>query len=68
MTEVIVLIWGEREAEYLCNQDWTGQISLICQDKLDFARTSIQSLQRLALRSGRRMSAVPAKAELALRQ
>jgi len=67
MAEVIVLIWGKRETEYLCNHDWTGQISLICHDKLDFARTSIEPLQRLALRSGRTMSAVPAKAELALR-
>ena len=39
MAGVIVLIWGEREAEYLCNHDWTGQITLICQEKLDFRRS-----------------------------
>jgi hypothetical protein len=38
MAEVVLVIWGEREAEYLCNQDWTGQISLIWKEKLVFRR------------------------------
>jgi hypothetical protein len=25
----IEVIWGKREAEYFCEWDWTGQISLI---------------------------------------
>ena len=41
MAGVVIVIWGEREAEYLCNQDWTGQISLIWKEKLDFRRTLI---------------------------
>jgi hypothetical protein len=38
MAEVVVLIWAENEAEYLCRHDWTGQISLIRHEKLDFWR------------------------------
>jgi hypothetical protein len=38
MAEVVVLIWAENEAEYLCRHDWTGQISLIRHEKLDFGR------------------------------
>jgi hypothetical protein len=57
MAEGVGLIWGEREAEYLCGRDWTGQITLIRHDKLHFWRKSIE-LQR---RSCRRMSAVSAK-------
>jgi hypothetical protein len=26
------LIWGQGEAEYFCDDDWTGQISLIGQE------------------------------------
>jgi hypothetical protein len=44
MTAVVMLIWSETEVEYLCNDDWTGQISLIRQGKLDFRRMSIRPL------------------------
>jgi hypothetical protein len=30
----IDLIWVRREAKYVCNQDWTAQISLIAQANL----------------------------------
>jgi hypothetical protein len=33
MAEVVNVIWAEKEAEYLCNDHWTGQISLIRHDK-----------------------------------
>jgi hypothetical protein len=36
-----MLIWVENEAEYLFSQDWTGQISLIRHEKLDFGRGAI---------------------------
>jgi hypothetical protein len=38
MAEVISLIWAENEAEYLCKHDWTGQIALMRQEKLEFRR------------------------------
>jgi hypothetical protein len=41
MTSIVNMIWAKNEAEYLCKQDWTGQISLIRQDKLDFRRDAI---------------------------
>jgi hypothetical protein len=59
------LIWGEHEAEFLCKQNWTGQIALIRHDKKSCRRRSMQPLRRRALRSRRIMSAVPGKAELA---
>jgi hypothetical protein len=33
---VVSSIWGKREAEFLCKQNWTGQIALIRHDKLFF--------------------------------
>jgi hypothetical protein len=36
----IGLIWANSERLYFCNQDWTGQISLIQLNKFDFARAS----------------------------
>jgi hypothetical protein len=33
MAEVVKVIWAENEAEYLCNDHWTGQIALIRHDK-----------------------------------
>jgi hypothetical protein len=30
---IVSLIWGEHEAEFLCKQNWTGQIALIRHDK-----------------------------------
>jgi hypothetical protein len=38
MTGVVKMIWAKNEAEYFCNEDWTGQISLIRHEKLDFTR------------------------------
>jgi hypothetical protein len=49
MAAVVNMIWAENEAEYLCRQDWTGQISLIRHEKLDFRRMSIR--QPLVLRN-----------------
>jgi hypothetical protein len=39
MAGVVILIWGNGEAEYFCKQDWTRQISLIRHDKSDFRRS-----------------------------
>jgi hypothetical protein len=36
----IDLIWVKPERDYFCNQDWTGQISLIRFNKLPGARTA----------------------------
>jgi hypothetical protein len=41
MAEVVRMIWAKNEAEYFCKQDWTGQISLIRHDKLDFRRDAM---------------------------
>jgi hypothetical protein len=41
MAAVVSMIWAENEAEYLCKQDWTGQISLMRQEKLDFRREAM---------------------------
>jgi hypothetical protein len=68
MAGVVILIWGEDEAEFFCNREWTGQIALIRHDKSGCRRASMELLQRRALRSRRTMSAIPAKAELALRR
>jgi len=38
MGGVVDLIWVKNEAEYLRRHDWTGQISLIRHEKLDFRR------------------------------
>ena len=40
MTAVVNMICAKNEAEYLCNDDWTGQISLIRHEKLDFRRSA----------------------------
>jgi hypothetical protein len=44
--EVVNVIWAEKEAEYLCNDHWTGQISLIRQKKLDFRRDAMDEPER----------------------
>jgi hypothetical protein len=36
----LVLIWDNGEAKYFCDNNWTGQISLIRHDKLVSARIS----------------------------
>jgi hypothetical protein len=41
MTSVVNMICAKNEAKYLCIDDWTGQISLIRQDKLDFRRDAM---------------------------
>jgi hypothetical protein len=38
---VVKMIWTKNEAEYFCKQDWTGQISLMRHEKLDFRRRAI---------------------------
>ena len=38
MAAVVEVIWAENEVEYFCRRDWTGQISLIRHEKLDFRR------------------------------
>ena len=53
IAEVVGLIWAENEAEYLCRHDWTGQISLIRQEKFDFRRGAIEPLRPAVLRSHR---------------
>ena len=68
MAAVVELIWAENEAEYLCRHDWTGQISLIRQEKFDFRRGAIEPLRPAVLRSHRAIFAIPAKAKLALRR
>jgi hypothetical protein len=39
------LIWGMREENYFCKQDWTGQIRLIRLKKLGFARKSAAGVE-----------------------
>jgi hypothetical protein len=39
MAIVVNMICAKNEAEYFCKQDWTGQISLIRHEKLDFRRS-----------------------------
>jgi hypothetical protein len=41
MTSVVNMICAKNEAKYLYIDDWTGQISLIRQDKLDFRRDAM---------------------------
>jgi hypothetical protein len=41
------VIWVEVEADYFSREDWTGQISLICFDKLHFSRTTNQLQSRV---------------------
>ena len=41
MAGFVRVIWGRREADYFCNRDWTGQISLKLLEKIAPARTSI---------------------------
>jgi hypothetical protein len=38
MAAVVNVSWAKNEAEYLCRNDWTGQISLIRQEKSGFRR------------------------------
>jgi sucrose-6-phosphate hydrolase SacC (GH32 family) len=40
MAGVVGVIWAENEAKYLCRHGWTGQITLMRQEKLDFGRIS----------------------------
>src|ERR1700681_3340535 len=40
MGKVLEMIWGEREAEYFCKQDWTAQISLKSRNKSTCGRTA----------------------------
>jgi len=35
MAELVRVIWVSREAEYFCARDWTGQIKLKLQGKID---------------------------------
>jgi hypothetical protein len=49
------MIWGKREAEYFCEEDWTTQIRLRCQEKFVCARTGFGA--RLSLRSVARLEA-----------
>jgi hypothetical protein len=65
---VVSLIWGEHEAEFFRKQNWTEQIALIRHDKSGCRRASMPPLRRRALRARRTMSAIPAKAKLALRR
>jgi hypothetical protein len=32
------MIWASREAEYFCERDWTGQITLKLLEKIDLSR------------------------------
>jgi hypothetical protein len=59
MAGVVSLIWGKREAEYFCRQDWTGQISLIRHDKSGFRR---RDMRQLISRRAHRWSACPVEA------
>jgi hypothetical protein len=36
---IVSVIWVKREAEFFDPPDWTGQISLSCNEKFDFWRT-----------------------------
>jgi len=53
MASVVMLIWAENEAEYLCKHDWTGQISLMRHEKLDFRRGGDSPLKRIPDRQSR---------------
>jgi hypothetical protein len=46
MAEMVQVICAENEVEYFCKDDWTGQISLIRQEKLDFRRDAMAYLER----------------------
>jgi hypothetical protein len=37
----VEVIWAESEAGYFCAHDWTGQISLMHHEKLDFRREAM---------------------------
>jgi len=52
MATVVNMICAKNEAEYFCKQDWTGQISLIRQEKLDFRRSD-SPLKRMPDRRSR---------------
>jgi hypothetical protein len=38
MAGVVGVIWASREAEYFCERDWTGQITLKLLGKIDLSR------------------------------
>jgi hypothetical protein len=40
MGRVVRVIWGDREQEYFCGRDWTGQITLKSLQKINLPRTS----------------------------
>ena len=46
------LIWGEGEAEYICNRVWTTQIRLNLFDKLNFSRSGFSAAMRTDERAG----------------
>jgi hypothetical protein len=41
------VIWVKRETKYFCKRVWTGQIRLICPNKLDFWRNGFCTAARL---------------------
>jgi hypothetical protein len=43
MAVSVQVICPENEVEYFCKDEWTGQISLIRQEKLDFRRKAMNS-------------------------
>jgi hypothetical protein len=46
MARVLEVIWGKREAEYFCRQDWTAQITLIEFNKIVFMRKPMPTALR----------------------
>ena len=51
--EISEVIWGQVEADYFSGEDWTGQISLIRNDKSVCWRMSMEPSRWFALWSGR---------------
>ena len=52
MATVVNMICAKNEVEYFCKRDWTGQISLIRHEKLDFRRSD-SPLKRMPDRRSR---------------
>jgi hypothetical protein len=52
MAAIVNMICAKNEAEYFCKQDWTGQISLMRHEKLDFRRIATP-LKRIPDRQSR---------------
>jgi hypothetical protein len=50
MAEDIEVIWVKREPKYFCKGNWTGQITLICLNKLACTRTAKNELFLSCLR------------------